>query len=458
MAVAEEMVVGRPLGSAKKSMEEEVQEVKFYKSLAVVYFGATCITIGPAVLGGLIWIWFADLRPTVPASISLEPLFWGSVWKMLVVFFAVGTPLWIIGFYQYILKPLRRIGDVMGEVAAGDLTFKTGLRRSDEVGVLALQLDRVIDGLSDIAGQVRGSSERVSSSAQQLSGSSEEINSSAMEISSSVQQIAQGAEVQAKKVEETSKATQVMTESMKRVARQAESTAETSEEAAQIAERGEKETDEAIAKITEVQEVISKSAAAVSLLGDRSAEIGKIVDVITNIADQTNLLALNAAIEAARAGESGRGFSVVAEEVRKLAEGSARAAEQISTLIAEVRDETSKAVVAMEKGTTEVAEGARVVNKAGEALKQIIVSVREMTTLAESISEGTRDQLEGTVKVEEAMNDIAAIVEENAAGAQQTAAATEEQTACMEEIASSAQELADMALRLDESVQQFKLA
>lgn len=432
-------------------------QVQFYRSLAVVYFAATCVTIGPAVVVGLVWVWFADLRPTVPSNISLTPVLIGAAWKMFIVFWGIGTPLWITGFFQYILKPLRRIGDTMTEVAAGDLTVKTNFRRGDEVGVLAVQLDQVIESLNTIAFNVRGSSEKVSNSAQQLSASSEEINSSAMEISSSVQQIAQGAEVQAKKVEETSKATQQMTESMKTVSRQAESTAETSEEAAAIAERGERETEEAIAKISEVQQVISRSAEAVSLLGERSAEIGKIVDVITNIADQTNLLALNAAIEAARAGESGRGFSVVAEEVRKLAEGSAKAAEQISALIGEVREETERAVVAMEKGTSEVSEGSKVVNKAGEALKQIIVSVREMTSLAESISESTKGQLDGTVRVEEAINDIAAIVEENAAGAQQTAAATEQQTACMQEIASSSQELADMALKLEESVQRFKV-
>ncbi|RJQ53880.1 MAG: methyl-accepting chemotaxis protein, partial [Actinobacteria bacterium] len=271
-------------------------QVQFYRSLAVVYFGATCVTIGPAVLVGLLWIWFADLRPTVPSNISLTPVLWGSIWKMFLVFWGVGTPLWIIGFFQYILKPLRKIGDTMTEVAAGDLTAKTNIRRADEIGVLAVQLDQVIESLNAIALNVRGSSEKVSNSAQQLSASSQEINSSAMEISSSVQQIAQGAEVQAKKVEDTSKATRAMTESMKTAARQAESTAETSEEAAAIAERGERETEEAIAKIGEVQQVISRSAAAVSLLGDRSAEIGKIVDVITNIADQTNLLALNAAI------------------------------------------------------------------------------------------------------------------------------------------------------------------
>lgn len=437
---------------------EQVEEVKFYKSLAVVYFGATCITIGPAVLLGLAWFWFADMRPAIPASVDLTPVFIGLVWKLALVFVLVGTPFWIAGFFNYILKPLRQIGNVMQAVAGGDLTMQTNFRRSDEVGVLAVQVDSVVAGLSGIASEVRGSSERVSSSAQQLSASSEEINSSAMEVSSSVQQIAQGAEVQAKKVEETSKSTQHMTESMKKAARQAESTAETSEEAATIAERGERATDEAIAKITEVQQVISHSAEAVSLLGARSAEIGKIVDVITSIADQTNLLALNAAIEAARAGESGRGFSVVAEEVRKLAEGSAKAAEQISTLIGEVCDETAKAVNAMEKGTTEVAEGATVVNKAGESLKQIIVSVREMASLAESISESLKGQLDTTVQVEEAINDIAAIVEENAAGAEETAAATEEQTACMQEITSSSQELADMALKLDESVKMFKLA
>jgi len=175
--------------------------------------------------------------------------------------------------------------------------------------------------------------------------------------------------------------------------------------------------------LAEVRDAFMTLAESVEVLGRRSEEIGNIVDVITSIADQTNLLSLNAAIEAARAGESGRGFSVVAEEVRKLAEGSGKAAEQIGELIKDVQAETAKALKYMEIGSQEVVSGTEVVGRTGEALRQITEAVTRTATLAEEIAAGMASQAERTNDVDRAMHDIAAVVEENAASAEETAAA-----------------------------------
>ena len=257
----------------------------------------------------------------------------------------------------------------MTQAGMGDLTVSAAIHRSDEIGLVTDECNRLIESLAEIAGGVRRSSESVAAAATELSASSQEISASTMEISNSVQHIAHGAELQSRKVEETTGGRRGDRRRRSTTSRcQAVEASRISQEAARQADHGRAATDEAIAKIGEVQQSIETLAASVALLGRRSDEIGKIVDVITSIADQTNLLSLNAAIEAARAGESGRGFAVVAEEVRKLAEGSGKAAEQIGELIKEVQHETNKAVRLMEIGQREMAMGTEVVGRTGAAL------------------------------------------------------------------------------------------
>jgi methyl-accepting chemotaxis protein len=437
-------------------LTEERRHSSVQGGLAYRFTLWTWITIGPAVTAGLIVtaaIAYFDLHLTFAKMLPIA--LWGGF--AMIAFAIPGQLFWNRAFKAKILRPLRDLGDVMVEAGQGDLTIRAKVDQHDEIGLLANECNGLISSLSDIAANVRRSAESVSAAATELSASSEEINSSTMEISSSVQQIAHGAELQSRKVEETSSAMESIVETVGRAAEQAEEASRTSEEAARYTAHGQQSTDEAIAKMAEVQQAIVTLAASVELLGQRSVEIGKIVDVITSIADQTNLLSLNAAIEAARAGESGRGFSVVAEEVRKLAEGSGKAAEQIGDLIKEVQEETGKAVKYMQIGMREVAAGTEVVGRSSESLAQINEVVNRTAALAERIAEAMAEQRERTSAVDSAMRDIAAVVEQNAASAQQTAAAAEEQTACMQEISSSAQDLADMAHRLEDSVHIFRI-
>lgn len=437
-------------------MPQAYRESQVKHGLLYTFTLRTWLTIGPAVGIGLtatgIFAWF--VLKIDHTSLLYTALFGAVAMSICAI---PGQIAWWRAFQHRILDPLRDLGGVMVEAGKGDLTVNATAPNDDEIGLLVNECNSLIVSLAEIAGQVRHSSESVTNAATQLSASSEEINASSMEISSSVQQIAHGAELQSRKVEETSAAMQSISSTIDDVARRAMEASSTSDEAARAAVLGEQATHEAIAKIAEVRDAIQTLAGSVETLGRRSAEIGSIVDVITSIADQTNLLSLNAAIEAARAGESGRGFSVVAEEVRKLAEGSGKAAEQIGELIKDVQQETAKALKYMELGTTEVHVGAEVVERSGDALRQITEAVTRTAALAQEIAAATSDQARRTADVDRAMHDIAAVVEQNAASAQQTAAAAEEQTACMEEISSSAQDLADMARRLEESALQFKL-
>lgn len=437
-------------------MEGNIRDSSVKGGLSWTFTLLTWLSIGPVVLVGLIASAFFAAWNLHLGFIEMLPviIFGGLVMGTLA---PLGTWLWRWQFKDRVLRPLRDLGAVMTVAGAGDLRVRGEVVRDDEIGLLVEECNGLISSLADIAGGVRRSAESVSASASQLSASSQEINSSTIEISSSVQQIAHGAELQSRKVEETSSSMESIAGAMSDIAIQALESSKASEEAARAAMKGEEATGEAVTKIGEVKAAIDTLAESVELLGRRSEEIGDIVDVITSIADQTNLLSLNAAIEAARAGESGRGFSVVAEEVRKLAEGSGKAAEQIGDLIKEVQAETSKAVKYMEIGSREVAVGTEVVARAGDALREISDGVSRTTVLAEQIARAIQDQSGRTGSVDKSIHDIAAVVEENAASAEQTAAAAEEQTACMQEISAAAQELADMARRLEESVRSFQV-
>lgn len=437
-------------------MPEGTERRAFSGGLSYAFTVLTWVTIAPAVVTGLlITAVFAYIYLDLTISDMFPIMIVGGVTMM--VMSVPGSFLWRWQFKQRVLTPLHDLGDVMKDVGHGDLTVRAVVVRNDEIGVLAQDCNALIVSLQDIAGGVRRSAESVSAAAAELSASSEEISSSTMEISSSVQQIAHGAELQSRKVEETSNAVESINATTEAVATQAAEAARTSEEAARVAENGEQATAHAIVKMAEVQQAIETLATSVSMLGERGKTISSIVDVITSIADQTNLLSLNAAIEAARAGESGRGFAVVAEEVRKLAEGSAKAAEEIGKLVGEIQTETARAVENMTIGYREVEEGTQVVGRTGESLRQITEAVSRTSQLADEIARAMSEQASRTASVDKAMHDIAAVVEQNAASAEETAAAAEQQTACMQEITSASQELSDMAQRLEDSVHAFKV-
>jgi methyl-accepting chemotaxis protein len=438
-------------------MAEKVRkEAALGQGLALRFTLITWLTIGPPVaLAAVVAVMFAveSLNVTVAQAAPVAIVALG----LMAVAAIPGTMLWRWQFRKTIIEPLRDLGDLMGEASSGNLSVRAATGRTDEIGVLNNEANTLIASLATIATGVRRSAESVTAAANELSASSQEINSSTMEISSSVQQIAHGAELQSRKVDETGTAIEEIAATTGEVALQAIEAARTSEEAAEVARLGEEASEQAVVKIAEIQQAIETLAESVDVLGHRSEQIGGIVDIISGIADQTNLLSLNAAIEAARAGESGRGFSVVAEEVRKLAEGSGKAAERIGELIKEVQSETAKAVRFMEVGTREVEIGAEVVSRTGEALRSLSDAVRQTNQLSDRIARSMAVQAERTGSVDRAMHEIAAVVEENAASAEETAAAAEEQTACMQEITASAQELADMARELEDSVHRFRV-
>jgi methyl-accepting chemotaxis protein len=362
------------------------------------------------------------------------------------------------GLLRALLLPsLQAIAGHLRALAEGDFTRAVPKMQGNQLFArTAESLEALTNFLRFNSLALHEASGKVRRYALNLSNVAGEMNASSQEITSTVQQISRGMETQASRTSETSEIMKAMSQNVKQMADRSAAVAEASARAWEAALKGGEAVKEAVQKINEIAAKAVESSRTVEGLGRTSKKIGQVVQIITGIADQTNLLALNAAIEAARAGEAGRGFAVVAEEVRKLAEGSAKAAGEINKLVREIQSETDKAVARMAEGADELKGGREVVHSAGGALEDIIKVVRRVDELAKEIFQLTQKQAQGTDQVFKAVEEIASVAEETAAGTEQASASTQQQTASMEEMVTAARELADTAEQLGSLVQRFR--
>lgn len=359
-----------------------------------------------------------------------------------------------------IIKPLQHTQQVVNEMATGNLTVAVDrdiAARRDEIGSLATAFNHMNSNFKMLITQVSQSAEQIAASSQQFNASADQSAQAANQVASSIVNVASGAEQQLVAANNTSTLVEDMSLGIGKIAANANQVSSQSTIAAGKAQDGRKSVDQAISQMSQIEQTVNTSADVVAKLGERSKEIGQIIDTISGIAGQTNLLALNAAIEAARAGEQGRGFAVVAEEVRKLAEQSQEAAKQIGTLITEIKGETDKAVVAMNEGTREVQAGTNAVNVAGQTFTEIATMVSDVSTQVKEISAAIEQMAGVSRTIVSAVQKIDNFSKSAVAEAQTVSAATEEQSASMEEIASSSQALAKMATELNETIMKFKI-
>ncbi|MDR3588147.1 MAG: methyl-accepting chemotaxis protein [Negativicutes bacterium] len=356
-----------------------------------------------------------------------------------------------------LVSPLTRLSTFADQVAGGDLTGSLRLEQEDEIGQLADAMVKMRENLRGLIRQVGGATDQVAASSEELTAGAEQSAQAANQVAVVIGEVAAGAEKQLKAVEETAAVVGQMLTGIQQIAAKANAVAGASSKSAETAEGGSKAAEKAVSQMQYIESTVARSSQVVTKLGERSKEIGQIVDTISGIAGQTNLLALNAAIEAARAGEQGRGFAVVAEEVRRLAEQSQEAAKQIAELIAEIQKDTDSAVVAMSEGTKEVRTGAEVVNEAGRAFKEIFQAVNDVSAQIREISAAIQQMAGGSQRVVASMRGIDDICKDTAGQAQSVSAATEEQSATMEQVAASSQALAKMAEELTRAVSKFRI-
>jgi methyl-accepting chemotaxis protein len=356
-----------------------------------------------------------------------------------------------------ISRPLERLVLAAEEFGRGDLNVRVDGRMPQEFGVLAGAFTSMADRLRAVVGETVATAEQITASASDLSSISEEVAASSGEVSTAMVGITQGAEQQAEGLVLVNGAL----DEIRRLAREVSETSERvsglGEQIRALAEMKRQDIGEALNMLLDVREVVEASGREVKELDEASDRITSFVETIQSIASQTNMLALNAAIEAARAGEHGRGFAVVADEVRKLADASARAAEEVSATVRQVRKEIQHVVKTMERGTTTVRGVERVSMGAETAFEEIILAVDEVREATGRVAGAAGDNLNAVTRVEEAMGTVGATAELHAASAQQVSAASQEQSAATEEMSAAATELLHAAERLRELVSGFKV-
>ncbi|WP_333594808.1 methyl-accepting chemotaxis protein, partial [Anaerospora hongkongensis] len=368
---------------------------------------------------------------------------------------AIAGSTWLM---RRISRPLADVVTAAHDIADGDLQIKQiRYAGDDEIGDLLKAFSHMAKNLQEIVTHVSRSAEQVAAASEQLTASADQSALAAGQVAETITSVAAGAYTQGTTVEHTADIVQEMARAIGHIAENSSTVSARSAETSKAATIGSQAMQQATDQMQAINRSVSQSAEVVGKLGESSKQIGEIVDVISGIAGQTNLLALNAAIEAARAGEQGRGFAVVADEVRKLAEQSHEAAQKIAHIVREIQAETTSVVTVMQQGTVDVARGSEVIISTGERFTAIVSLVENLNSEIQEITAASEQLSASSEEVVKSVESVKQLAGETAANTQTISAAAEEQSASMEEIAASSQALSRLADELQMVVRKFKI-
>lgn len=357
-------------------------------------------------------------------------------------------------------KNIGRITESVEAISGGDLSSDLDIRSKmfpDETVGIASSINIMTENLRNLVSQIRSASGHVSESAHTLSSTTLEVNATTEEIARALEQISHGAEVQAEMSGRGSTLIHELAVSVELVANRAKESAQSARETTATAQQGTDLAKQTMELMKEFLDTVEYTGQQFAELNGKLQQVGKIADIIVEIARQTNMLALNAAIEAVRAGEYGKGFTVVAEEVRKLADGTSRSASEIIDLVGLIKEDSVRVRDTFASSSRQVNEGKKKINSTAAVFQSIVQTVMEAERKANSIADLSSMQSDGAQKMVKAIDEIAKVAEDNAAATEQVSAATEEQSAAMQEMAAASREMAALATALLKAAEQFKL-